>query len=331
MALIATGATATATAAPVASPAASSMASELMAQGRESAAVLEALLHGASLPPAHGGAHALAAEILRCCDRALAALRAGGDAESSSADTKRKPATAQPSTRRRRRATASGGGAAAAAEPARVEKARTSEDGFLWRKYGQKEIKNSKHPRLYYRCSYKDDHGCTATKQVQQSEEDPSLYVITYFGDHTCSCQTAAAAAMDDDDDDENSQHFVINFGPATASRSGSPPLLYDDGDDGDVWRETAATPPSSRQSRCSPEGDGEESGVKMSKEEPVDSCPGPSAVSSPADVVSCSSPAMEPDLLGCLNWDDDFGDSSFVDADEFMNFDEIDLFQIYS
>ncbi|KAB8099891.1 hypothetical protein EE612_030200 [Oryza sativa] len=358
MALIATGATATATAAPVASPAASSMASELMAQGRESAAVLEALLHGASLPPAHGGAHALAAEILRCCDRALAALRAGGDAESSSADTKRKPATAQPSTRRRRRyiymyvssrscdgardraatqqeifcrATASGGGAAAAAEPARVEKARTSEDGFLWRKYGQKEIKNSKHPRLYYRCSYKDDHGCTATKQVQQSEEDPSLYVITYFGDHTCSCQTAAAAAMDDDDDDENSQHFVINFGPATASRSGSPPLLYDDGDDGDVWRETAATPPSSRQSRCSPEGDGEESGVKMSKEEPVDSCPAPSAVSSPADVVSCSSPAMEPDLLGCLNWDDDFGDSSFVDADEFMNFDEIDLFQIYS
>lgn len=301
------------------------MASELMAQGRESAAVLEALLYGASLPPAHGGAHALAAEILRCCDRALAALRAGGDAESSSADTKRKPATAQPSTRRRRRATAT------AAEPARVEKARTSEDGFLWRKYGQKEIKNSKHPRLYYRCSYKDDHGCTATKQVQQSEEDPSLYVITYFGDHTCSCQTAAAAAMDDDDDDENSQHFVINFGPATASRSGSPPLLYDDGDDGDVWRETAATPPSSRQSRCSPEGDGEESGVKMSKEEPVDSCPAPSAVSSPADVVSCSSPAMEPDLLGCLNWDDDFGDSSFVDADEFMNFDEIDLFQIYS
>uniref|UniRef100_A0A0E0A0P4 WRKY domain-containing protein n=1 Tax=Oryza glumipatula TaxID=40148 RepID=A0A0E0A0P4_9ORYZ len=322
MALIATGATA--------SPA-SSMASELMAQGRESAAVLEALLHGASLPPAHGGAHALAAEILRCCDRALAALRAGGDAESSSPGTKRsKPATAQPATRRRRRATASGGGAAAAAETARVDRARTSEDGFLWRKYGQKEIKNSKHPRLYYRCSYKDDHGCTATKQVQQSEEDPSIYVITYFGDHTCSCQTAAAMD-DDDDDDENSQHFVIHFGSATASRNGSPPLLYDDDDDGDVWRETAATPPSSRQSRSSPEVDGEESGVKMSKEEPVDSCPAPSAVSSPADVVSCSSPAMEPDLLRCLNWDDDFGDSSFVDADEFMNFDEIDLFQIYS
>lgn len=247
MALIATGATATATAAPVASPAASSMASELMAQGRESAAVLEALLHGASLPPAHGGAHALAAEILRCCDRALAALRAGGDAESSSADTKRKPATAQPSTRRRRRyiymyvssrscdgardraatqqeifcrATASGGGAAAAAEPARVEKARTSEDGFLWRKYGQKEIKNSKHPRFYYRCSYKDDHGCTATKQVQQSEtadDDTAspVYIITYFGEHTCRHGDDAAAMVVDGGEEEDQlspAQMVISF-----------------------------------------------------------------------------------------------------------------------
>ena len=25
-----------------------------------------------------------------------------------------------------------------------------------------------------------------ATRQVQQSEEDPSLFVITYFGEHTC-------------------------------------------------------------------------------------------------------------------------------------------------
>uniref|UniRef100_A0A0E0L3U4 WRKY domain-containing protein n=1 Tax=Oryza punctata TaxID=4537 RepID=A0A0E0L3U4_ORYPU len=317
MALIATGATATAAASPAAS-----MASELMAQGRESAAVLEALLQGTSLPPAHGAVHALAAEILRCCDRALAAMRAGGEAESSSsAGMKRKPA-AGAATSRKRRAIANGGGAAPA--PTRVEKARTSEDGFLWRKYGQKEIKNSKHPRLYYRCSYKEDDGCTATRHVQQSEDDPSLYVITYFGDHTCSCQTAAASAAMDDDDDENLQRFVINFGSATAS-SGSPPLLYDDGD---VWREAAATPPSSRQSRCSPEGDGQESGVKMSKEEPVDSCPAPSAVSSPADAVSCASPALEPDLLGFLNWDD-FGDSSFIDADEFINFDEIDLFQI--
>uniref|UniRef100_J3M859 WRKY domain-containing protein n=1 Tax=Oryza brachyantha TaxID=4533 RepID=J3M859_ORYBR len=313
MALIATGAT----------PAAS-VASELIAQGRESAAALEALLQGASLPPAHGGLQSLAAEILRCCDRALAVMR-GDEAESSTGGgaaaacgVKRKTAAAQ-ATRKRR---VGGGGAAPAT---RVETARTSEDGFLWRKYGQKDIKNSKHPRLYFRCSYKEDDGCKATRQVQQSEDDPSLYVITYFGEHTCSGKTAAAAVDDvDDDDAASSRHFVINFGSATAS-SGAPPLLYSSDSNGGVLSETtlSSSPP---QSMRSPEQDREDSGVMMTKEEPVDSRPA-SAGSSPADDASCASLAMEP-LIDNLNWDK-FGDSSFVDIDEFMNFGEIDLFQI--
>jgi hypothetical protein len=41
-----------------------------------------------------------------------------------------------------RRARATG-----AAMPTRVEKSSTPEDGFQWRKYGQKEILNSKYPR----------------------------------------------------------------------------------------------------------------------------------------------------------------------------------------
>ena len=52
---------------------------------------------------------------------------------------------------------------------ARVERRRTAEDGFIWRKYGQKEIHNNKHPRLYFRCTYKHDIGCPATRQVQQA------------------------------------------------------------------------------------------------------------------------------------------------------------------
>ncbi|KAH0460772.1 hypothetical protein IEQ34_008347 [Dendrobium chrysotoxum] len=62
----------------------------------------------------------------------------------------------------------------------------TIEDGHTWRKYGQKEIFSAKHPRSYFRCTYKYDQGCKATRQVQKSEEDPFLYVITYFGEHTC-------------------------------------------------------------------------------------------------------------------------------------------------
>ncbi|KAJ4832558.1 hypothetical protein Tsubulata_000129 [Turnera subulata] len=58
------------------------------------------------------------------------------------------------------------------------------EDGFAWRKYGQKKILDAKYPRNYYRCTHKFDQGCQATKQVQQVEEE--LYSTTYCGHHTC-------------------------------------------------------------------------------------------------------------------------------------------------
>lgn len=40
--------------------------------------------------------------------------------------------------------------------------------------------------RCYFRCSHKPDQGCRATKQVQQMEDDPKMYHITYIGHHTC-------------------------------------------------------------------------------------------------------------------------------------------------
>ncbi|KAH7514770.1 hypothetical protein FEM48_Zijuj11G0125700 [Ziziphus jujuba var. spinosa] len=60
-------------------------------------------------------------------------------------------------------------------------------DGQAWRQYGQKSILNSKFPRYYYRCAYKYDQGCEATKQVQRIQVEPPLYRTTYFGNHTCS------------------------------------------------------------------------------------------------------------------------------------------------
>ncbi|XP_020584387.1 probable WRKY transcription factor 70 [Phalaenopsis equestris] len=60
------------------------------------------------------------------------------------------------------------------------------DDGHTWRKYGQKDIFSAKYPRSYFRCTHKFDQGCKASKQVQRSEDDDSLFVITYFGDHTC-------------------------------------------------------------------------------------------------------------------------------------------------
>lgn len=58
-----------------------------------------------------------------------------------------------------------------------------SSDSWAWRKYGQKPIKGSPYPRSYYRCS--TSKGCGARKQVERSSTDPSIYFVSYTGDHT--------------------------------------------------------------------------------------------------------------------------------------------------
>lgn len=70
------------------------------------------------------------------------------------------------------------------------------DDGFSWRKYGQKDILGAKFPRGYYRCTYRHSKGCLATKQVQRSDEDPSIYRVMYRGDHTCAQGTHLAQAQ---------------------------------------------------------------------------------------------------------------------------------------
>ncbi|KAL8141589.1 hypothetical protein V2J09_014621 [Rumex salicifolius] len=61
------------------------------------------------------------------------------------------------------------------------------DDGHSWRKYGQKEILGAKHPRSYYRCTYRNVQDCWATRQVQKSDKDDKVFDITYRGKHTCS------------------------------------------------------------------------------------------------------------------------------------------------
>ncbi|KAL5856511.1 hypothetical protein ACOSQ3_003969 [Xanthoceras sorbifolium] len=60
------------------------------------------------------------------------------------------------------------------------------DDGYSWRKYGQKDILGAKYPRSYYRCTYRQTKGCSATKQVQRLDDDPTMFEVTYRGVHTC-------------------------------------------------------------------------------------------------------------------------------------------------
>lgn len=59
------------------------------------------------------------------------------------------------------------------------------DDGYRWRKYGQKAVKNSPFPRSYYRCT---SASCGVKKRVERSTEDPSVVVTTYEGTHAHPC-----------------------------------------------------------------------------------------------------------------------------------------------
>ncbi|GFP88727.1 probable WRKY transcription factor 57 [Phtheirospermum japonicum] len=56
------------------------------------------------------------------------------------------------------------------------------EDGYRWRKYGQKTVKNSPFPRSYYRCT---NGKCMVKKRIERSSDDPSVVITTYEGQHS--------------------------------------------------------------------------------------------------------------------------------------------------
>ncbi|KAI9078175.1 hypothetical protein QN277_024650 [Acacia crassicarpa] len=55
------------------------------------------------------------------------------------------------------------------------------DDGYKWRKYGQKVVKNSLHPRSYYRCTHSN---CRVKKRVERLSEDCRMVITTYEGRH---------------------------------------------------------------------------------------------------------------------------------------------------
>lgn len=87
--------------------------------------------------------------------------------------------------------------------------------------------------RSYYRCTYRQEQGCKATKTVQQQDDDstctdhPVMFTVVYHGQHTCKDNNGINSGTDDSETNSQSSISTIctdPYGPET-SLDGNKPL----------------------------------------------------------------------------------------------------------
>ncbi|WVZ92301.1 hypothetical protein U9M48_038378 [Paspalum notatum var. saurae] len=100
-----------------------------------------------------------------------------------------------------------------------------AEDGYNWRKYGQKQVKNSEHPRSYYKCTHPN---CPVKKKVERSQEG-HITEIVYKGSHSHplplpNCRPNAPLSRFNDLQADGSENFSSKPGHNSATSQGIAP-----------------------------------------------------------------------------------------------------------
>ncbi|KAI3418130.1 uncharacterized protein J3R85_014001 [Psidium guajava] len=68
------------------------------------------------------------------------------------------------------------------------------DDGYRWRKYGQKVVRGNPNPRSYYKCT---NAGCPVRKHVERASNDKKAVITTYEGKHNHDVPIARASSLD--------------------------------------------------------------------------------------------------------------------------------------